>query len=206
MRAVIADEWSVLRNGVAAVLAQCGITVVAQVGTGLEVLAAAETAGAEVVVVGSLPDVAPLAVVERSRKLVPPMRTLVLLEVVARDVALDLLDAGADVIVPRDTSEADLREAASHLVRGERHLAPAILAVAFGASTNRRSRDHGLTERERAVLRQLVEGRSNREIAAALFIGESTVKTHLRNIYDKLGVTNRVQAVGAVLERELLRP
>jgi DNA-binding NarL/FixJ family response regulator len=206
MRAVIADEWSVLRNGVAAVLAQCGITVVAQVGTGLEVLAAAETAGAEVVVVGSLPDVAPLAVVERSRKLVPPMRTLVLLEVIARDVALDLLDAGADVIVPRDTSEADLREAASHLVRGERHLAPAILAVAFGASTNRRSRDHGLTERERAVLRQLVDGRSNREIAAALYIGEATVKTHLRNIYDKLGVSNRVQAVGAVLERELLRP
>ena len=206
MRAVIADEWSVLRNGVAAVLSQSGITVVAQVGTGVEVLAAAQHAGAEVVVVGSLPDVAALSVVERCRRLDPPMRTLVLLEVVARDIAVDLLDAGADVVVPRDTSEADLREAAAHLIRGERHLAPAVLAVAFGTSPNRRSREHGLTERERAVLRQLVDGRSNREIAAALYIGEATVKTHLRNIYDKLGVSNRVQAVGAVLERELLRP
>jgi DNA-binding NarL/FixJ family response regulator len=206
MRAVIADEWSVLRNGVAAVLAQCGITVVGQVGTGVDVHAAAANTGAELVVVGSLPDVAPLAVVERSRRSEPPLRTLVLLEVVARDVALDLLDAGADVIVPRDTSEADLREAAAHLVRGERHLAPAILAVAFGATSGRRTRDHGLTDRERAVLRELVDGRSNREIAAALYIGEATVKTHLRNIYDKLGVSNRVQAVGAVLERELLRP
>ena len=204
MRAVIADEWSVLRNGVAAVLAQSGITVVAQVGTGVDVLAACEGAPAEIVVVGSLPDVTPLSVVERARRLQPPMRTLVLLEAVARETALDLLDAGADVVVPRDTSEVDLREAAAHLVRGERHLAPAILAVAFGSSTNRRARDHGLTDRERAVLRELVDGRSNREIAAALYIGEATVKTHLGNIYEKLGVANRVQAVAKVHERKLL--
>ena len=206
MRAVIADQWSVLRNGVAAVLGQCGITVVAQHATGVDVVASAQAHGAEIVVVGAVPDVSALAVVERSRRLDPPLRSLVLLEVVGREIALDLLDAGADVVVPRDTTEVDLREAASHLVRGERHIAPAVLSAAFGGGSGRQQREHGLTERERAVLRQLVDGRSNREIAAALFIGEATVKTHLRNIYDKLGVSNRVQAVGAVLERELLRP
>ena len=206
MRAVIADQWSVLRNGVAAVLGQCGISVVAQHATGLDVVSSAQGHGADVVVVGTIPDISALAVVQRARRLDPPLRSLVLLELVARDIALDLLDAGVDVVVPRDTSEADLREAALHLVRGERHIAPAVLSAAFGGSAARPVREHGLTERERAVLRELVDGRSNREIAAALFIGESTVKTHLRNIYDKLGVSNRVQAVGAVLERELLRP
>lgn len=207
MRAVIADQWSVLRNGVSAVLAQCGITTVAQLATGIDVVASAAEHGAALVVVGTVPDVSTLGVVERARRTEPPLRSLVLLESVTRDAAVALLDAGADAVVPRDTSEVDLRDAAMRLLRGERHIAPAVVASAFGAPVGgRNADDHGLTERERAVLRQLVEGRSNREIAAALFIGEATVKTHLRNIYDKLGVANRVQAVGLVLERELLRP
>src|SRR5687767_4316421 len=111
MRAVIADQWSVLRNGVAAVLGQCGITVVAQHATGIDVVTSAQAAGAEIVVVGAVPDVTALAVVERSRRVEPALRSLVLLEVVGREIALDLLDAGADVVVPRDTSEVDLREA-----------------------------------------------------------------------------------------------
>jgi DNA-binding NarL/FixJ family response regulator len=207
MRAVIADQWSVLRNGVAAVLAQCGITTVAHHATGIEVVASAAQHGATLVVVGSVPDVSALGVVDRARRPDPPLRTLVLLESITRETAVALLDAGADAVVPRDTGEVELREAALRLLRGERHLAPAVVAMAFGPTGAVRSTDdHGLTQRERAVLRQLVEGRSNREIAAALFIGEATVKTHLRNIYDKLGVANRVQAVGLALERELLRP
>jgi DNA-binding NarL/FixJ family response regulator len=207
MRAVIADQWSVLRNGVAAVLGQCGITTVAQHATGIDVVASAAQHGAALVVVGTVPDVSPLGVVERAQRADPPLRSLVLLESVTRDAAVALLDAGADAVVPRDTGEVELREAATRLLRGERHIAPAVVATAFGSTgAARRADDHGLTQRERAVLRQLVEGRSNREIAAALFIGEATVKTHLRNIYEKLGVANRVQAVGLALERELLRP
>jgi ATP/maltotriose-dependent transcriptional regulator MalT len=61
-----------------------------------------------------------------------------------------------------------------------------------------------LTDRERSVLRHLADGRSNREIADALFIGEATVKSHLGRIYEKLGVANRVQAVAKVHELGLL--
>ena len=207
MRAVIADQWSVLRNGVAAVLGQCGITTVAHHATGIDIVASAEQHGATLVVIGTVPDVSALGVVERVRRADPPLRSLVLLDSITRDGAVALLDAGADAVVPRDTGEVELRDAATRVLRGERHIAPAVVAAAFGTpGAPRDTGDHGLTERERAVLRQLVEGRSNREIAAALFIGEATVKTHLRNIYDKLGVANRVQAVGLALERELLRP
>ena len=64
--------------------------------------------------------------------------------------------------------------------------------------------DAPLTRRESEVLRQMAFGLSNREIADALYIGEATVKTHLGNIYEKLGVANRVQAVSRVLELKLL--
>jgi DNA-binding NarL/FixJ family response regulator len=61
-----------------------------------------------------------------------------------------------------------------------------------------------LTSRERDVLHLLVQGLSNPEIAAALFISQSTVKTHLRSIFKKLDVEHRVQAVVIAMQRDLI--
>ncbi len=69
---------------------------------------------------------------------------------------------------------------------------------------NMRSPRPHLTDRERDILAQLARGLGNREIARALFISEATVKTHLRRIYDKLGVDTRAGAVAVAKEQRLL--
>jgi DNA-binding NarL/FixJ family response regulator len=208
MRAVVADEWSVLRGGVAAVLAQCGVSTPLQATTGTEAVAAVEATPYDLVVLGAVPDVAPATAVARLRAVRPAVRVLVLLEAGSRGEAIEVLDAGADAVLSRTATEVDLREATVRLTLGQRYVSPGMLESAFGGGSPDVAAQGGapaFTDRERAVMAHLVEGRSNREIAAALFIGEATVKTHLRNIYDKLDVSNRVQAVNKVVELKLLR-
>ncbi len=93
------------------------------------------------------------------------------------------------------------------VTKGEQLIAPGLLAMLLGDVVEPAPAiddDHPLTDRERTVLALLVEGRSNRQISAELVIGEATVKTHLHNLYEKLAVSNRVQAVGRAFERRLL--
>ena len=205
MRAVVADEWSVLRGGVAAVLAQCGVSTPVHAATGTEAVAAVEATFFDLVVLGTVPDVSAATGVTRLRAVRPGVRVLVLLEVGARGEAIEVLEAGADAVLSRNATEVDLREATVKLTLGQRYVSPSLLESAFGPRPTAPSERHTFTERELAVLSHLVDGRSNREIADALYIGESTVKTHLRNIYDKLGVANRVQAVNRVGDLKLLR-
>jgi DNA-binding NarL/FixJ family response regulator len=147
--------------------------------------------------------VTPSAAIARLRAVRPGMRILVLLKHADRDQTIEALDAGADAVLARTASEIDLREATVRLANGQRYVSPDLLAVAFDSNGARTERDR-FTEREREVLTVLVEGLSNREIADKLFIGEATVKTHLRNIYDKLGVSNRAQAVGRAMQEKIL--
>lgn len=202
----MADDWAVLRGGVAAVLAQCGISAPIQVASGSEAIAAVERQPFDLVVLGVVPDIAPAKAVERLRSVRPDIRVLVLLEGVARSEAIEALDAGADAVVARSASEVDLREATVRITLGQHYVSPGLLAAAFGRPAAEVPTVVSLlTDRERAVVRHLAEGRSNREIAEALFIAEATVKTHLGNVYDKLGVANRVQAVTKIHELGLLR-
>ena len=200
--AVVVDEWAVLRSGVGAVLAQSGIDVVGQTADLPAAVRIAARFGVDLVVLGHLTDVAPGLGVRAFRAEAPTARTVVLLQRPTRAEALELLDDGALGVVAREAPEAELRETVMRAIRGERHLSPELLSPTASASAS--DDPDPLTDRERAVLRELADGRSNRQIADALFIGEATVKTHLHNIYAKLDVVNRVQAVGRARERGLL--
>lgn len=198
------DEWSVLRGGVAAVLAQCGVQSPVQVGTGTEAVAAIERANYELVVLGVVPDLSQSVALGRLRAVRPEVRVMVLLDVAERNATIEILDAGANAVLSRNLTEVDLREATQRIGQGQRYVSPALLAEAFGSNPGRARERDAFTDRERDVLRLLAEGRSNREIADALFIGEATVKTHLRKVYEKLKVANRVQAVSRAMELDLL--
>lgn len=203
LRAVIVDEWAVLRSGVGAVLDQYGVEVVAQTA---DLPAAARLVGratVDLVLLGSLTDIAPGLALRAIRSANPAVTVVMMLATPARRTALDLLDDGAAAVVSREVSETDLRDAVMRALRGERHLGAAMLHDDRVDAFDDRAEDV-LTERERAVLRELAAGHSNRQIADALFIGEATVKTHLHKIYGKLEVANRVQAIGRARERGLL--
>lgn len=200
MIAVVADGWAVLQTGVADVLSRCGVESVRCVGTATEALD--EVAGVGLVVIGAVPDVAPHAAVRSIRALNPDLRILVLLESATREAALQVFDAGADAVLDRYASEQDLRDAAVRVAGGDRYISASVLRQALETTP---SIESSLTAREAEVLALLVDGLSNRAIADALFIGEATVKTHLRSVFDKLGVANRVQAVAAAMELGLGR-
>ncbi len=208
MQAVIADEWAVLRSGVVAVLARCGIEVVREAGSATGALAGLSDAGPGLLVLGLVSDQQPLGAVRRAKAIAPDVTVIVLVSDTDREGVLALLDGGADAVLSRDAGEDELLDAVARVNRGQLFVAPGLLESLFGdnrANGAEPPADAGLTERERAVLTLLVEGNSNREIARKLFIGEATVKTHLHNVYEKLEVANRVQAVGRAIELRLVR-
>ena len=121
---------------------------------------------------------------------------------------LDLCALGAHAVVPRDVTPEELTAAVRHALDGERYVPPRFLAGAFQTGSRMmrpamRPR-FNLTSRETAVLSELAAGRSNQEIAERLCIGSETVKTHLGNIYAKLAVRRRHQAVGVAFEHGLV--
>jgi DNA-binding NarL/FixJ family response regulator len=123
------------------------------------------------------------------------------------------LRAGASGFLLKDSEPEDLLRAVRVVAGGEALLAPSItrrLIESFVEARPRRSAGstalNGLTDREREVLRLLALGKSNAEIAAALFIAEQTTKTHVSRILQKLGLRDRVQAVVFGYETGLVKP
>ena len=105
--------------------------------------------------------------------------------------------------VEKDAPREDLFQAVRAASRGESVLAPSVAAKVM-----ERMRSPGremLSGREIEVLTEVADGKSNKEIAEALFISEATVKTHLIHIFSKLGVDDRTAAVTVALERGILR-
>ena len=118
-----------------------------------------------------------------------------------RDI-MAALDAGATGYLLKDAPRDELFAAIRAAAGGESVLSP---AVATRVVSRMRSSGAGeLSSRERDVLGLVARGRSNREIARALFVSEATVKTHLGHVYDKLGVNDRAAAVAVAYDRGVL--
>jgi two-component system, NarL family, response regulator len=110
------------------------------------------------------------------------------------------LEAGARGYLLKDATSEELLAAVRLIHKGERHLPPAI-----AARLAERLIRTALTPREMDVLRLVARGRSNKEIATAMFVTEETVKTHVKALFLKLGVHDRAEAVTVAAQRGLLR-
>ncbi|MFD4367003.1 response regulator [Rhodococcus sp. NPDC058521] len=111
------------------------------------------------------------------------------------------LDAGATGYLLKDAPRDDLFAAIRAAAKGRSMLSP---SVATRVVSRVRSGADALSIREQEIVAHVAKGRSNREIAAALFVSEATVKTHLAHAFDKLGVKDRAAAVAVAYERGLL--
>ena len=149
--------------------------------------------------------------IEATRQIVaarPDARVLVLTMHDDADTVTNATAAGAVGFLPKNATRSELVAAIEAVARGEGYLHSSVTRTFLGrvgplaadASSSTR-----LTDREREVLEHLVEGRSTRQIADALHLGEETVKSHLTHIYQKLGARDRVQAVALALRRGLVR-
>jgi DNA-binding NarL/FixJ family response regulator len=193
MNLVIVDDHPVVREGLAAALSRRGdFAIVASFGSAEELLAS--RVSADVVLLDlELPG---MSGVDALAKITTPV---LVLTAYSTDEQIDaVIRAGARGYLLKGASVEEIDRAIRAVARGERYLDPRITQrVAALAGAPR------LSPREREVLRALVSGKSNKEIAAALGVTERTVKFHVTSIFNKLGAENRAQAVTIAHERGL---
>ncbi|MFC8084447.1 response regulator [Streptomyces sp. NPDC057340] len=225
VRILVCDDHVVVRAGLLALLDSApGIEVVGEAGTGEEALALAARLAPDVVLM-DLQLGAGIDGVETTRRLTADTATTGTGTTGTGTTGTGTTGTGRAphvlVLTTYDT-DADITRAieagaTGYLLKAERpeELFAAIHAAARGRTAlsgpvagrvmaNLRRPRPALTDRERDILAQLATGLGNREIARALFISEATVKTHLRRIYDKLGVDTRAGAVAVAKEQRLL--
>jgi DNA-binding NarL/FixJ family response regulator len=206
--AVVVDELALVREGIAAVCSARELDVVAQTRSGRDAVSAAAVDRADLVVVGVPADLAAVEVVRRLARLRPQPAIVVLLAPAQESTITYLLALGVNVVALRTTDADELGELIAGACKGGQHVAPALHAALAGAvklAPLAAREEDVLSAREREVLVLLAEGRTNREIAAALSITLATVKSHLVRIYAKLEASNRNEALGRAVNLGLLR-
>ncbi|KUN33330.1 LuxR family transcriptional regulator [Streptomyces longwoodensis] len=205
VRILVCDDHAVVRAGLLALLDSApGIEVVGEAGTGEEALALSAKLAPDVVLM-DLQLGEGIDGVETTRRLTAaPGASPHVLVLTTYDTDADVtraVEAGATGYLLKAERPEELFAAIRSAAQGR----PALSApVAGRVMAGLRGLRVSLTGRERDILAQLARGLGNRDIARALFISEATVKTHLRRIYDKLGVDNRAGAVAVAKEQRLL--
>ncbi|WP_121747692.1 response regulator transcription factor [Streptomyces sp. E2N166] len=208
VRILVCDDHVVVRAGLLALLDSApGIEVAGEAGTGEEALALAARLAPDVVLM-DLQLGEGIDGVETTRRLTaasgPGGTAPHVLVLTTYDTDADItraIEAGATGYLLKAERPEELFAAIHAAAEGRTALSG---PVASRVMANMRSPRPSLTDRERDILAQLATGLGNREIARALFISEATVKTHLRRVYDKLGVDTRAGAVAVAKERRLL--
>jgi DNA-binding NarL/FixJ family response regulator len=196
IRVLIADDHPVVRQGLQVLLSvHDGIEVVGEAGDAAEALARAAELDPDVILLDlKLPDRDGITVLRELRDRGVRARALVLTSASDRGLVPLAVAAGAAGFLYKDVDPDALVRAVRSVHDGNTLLAPEAAGslVASGAPAVRGI--GALTGREREVLAQLADGRSNREIAKALSVSEKTVKTHVSSVLAKLGVADRTQA------------
>ncbi len=203
LRVLLVDDHILFRRGVQAVLAdRSDMEVVGEAGDGLEAVALARETMPDVILMDiTMPGCDGLEATRRIKREMPYVKVFLLTVSEDSEDLFEAIKSGAQGYLTKDLKARQLCDALEGVARGEAAFSGAIAArilrefdkTAGGADKGLETTEP-LTEREIEVLQLVARGKSNQEIAQSLFISESTVKNHLRNILGKLHLRNRVQA------------
>jgi DNA-binding NarL/FixJ family response regulator len=202
LRVVVADDHELIRATLRLLLTPSeGLEIVGEAATGADVVPVVERTRPDVVVLDlHMPGLDGLQCVERLAASHPHVTSVLLSAVDDPGVIEAGLRRGAAAYVLKGIDPLDLAAAIRQSVAG-------CVIQPRGLLDNRppsAAAAAGLSEQETRVLAELARGRSNRQIAEALWLSEQTIKFHLRNVYRKLGVANRTEALRLSLERHLV--
>jgi DNA-binding NarL/FixJ family response regulator len=211
IKILLAEDHKIVREGTRQLLEQApDMEIVGEAADGLEAIRLAGELHPEVVVMDvRLPK---LNGIEATRTIAarhPEIRILILSAYDDDSYVFPLLEAGASGYLLKTAGGAELAEAIRAVIAGETALSPRITAKLVDRLGKRGSHraaemQGGLTEREMEVLRAAASGQPNKTIAGALAISPQTVQVHLRNIFSKLGVGNRSEAVAYAIRHGLI--
>jgi NarL family two-component system response regulator LiaR len=195
IRVLIVDDHGVVRQGLRMYLAlDAELEVVGEAANGAEALRLAHELEPDVVLMDLLmPVMDGIAATAAIRRELPEVEVIALTSVLEDSAVFGAMRAGATGYLLKDTQAGDLCRAIKAAAAGQVQMSPSV-ATRLLRELPAPQQPEALTERETEVLQHLAQGKSNKEIAAALVIAEKTVRTHVSNILAKLGVTSRTQA------------
>ncbi len=214
IRVVIADDQRVVRDGLSMLVGlMTGVELVGTAVNGAEAVERAQSCRPNVVLMDlSMPGMNGAAATSRIRSLLPDTQVLVLTTYADDQSLFPALRAGAHGYLTKDASAEEIEQAIRALAGGRTHLDPAVQERLVAAVLSDSAREPGrdgvppddLSPREAEVLKLIATGLSNSEIAAALFLSNATVKTHINRVFSKTGVRDRAQAVRYAYQHRLV--
>jgi DNA-binding NarL/FixJ family response regulator len=214
-RVLIADDDDLMRAGLAELLSNDPtIQIVGDAATGREAIERTHRLDPDVVLMDvRMPDLDGIAATAELTRTCPAAKVLILTTFEQDDYIFGALRAGASGFMVKRTRPEELIAAVHTVAAGDALLSPSVTRRVIDRMAQQPTPDltghtglTALTSREREVLALIARGMSNREIATALTVEESTIRTHVKRILMKLGLRDRVQAIIFAYETGLTRP
>jgi two-component system nitrate/nitrite response regulator NarL len=204
---VVADDHPLYREGVVRALTASGqVDVVAEAADGRSALASIRELAPDVAVLDyRLPELDGIAVTNAVVRDGIPTRVLVISAFTDSGVVYKVLETGAAGFISKESRREQIADAVLACARGETIVPPEVAAGLVSEIRLRKQTDVPvLTPREQEILHLIAAGKSLPEIAKELYLGVTTVKTHVQHLYEKLGVSDRAAAVATAMRRGLL--
>ena len=212
LRILLADDHTVVRQGLRKVLEERPEwQVVAEAGDGRDAVRLAEEFRPDVAVVDvAMPLLNGIEATRQITKRAPQTRVLVLSMYSDEAYVTQMLKAGATGYLLKDSADVDLLEAVQAVSQGKSFFSPAVARLMSDDYARQRGenlvdRYESLSEREREIFQLVAEGKTNKEIAALLFISPSTVETHRARIMEKLDLHSAAEIVLYAVRRGVIR-
>ena len=207
VRVVVADDHPLYREGVVRALQATGqIEVLAEAEDGRQALRQIEEHQPQVAVLDyKLPELDGVQVTHAVIRDGFPTRVLMLSAFTESGIVYKALETGASGFIAKEARQLQIIDAVLACARGENVLPPELASGLVSEIRLRAANDAPvLTKRESEILRLIASGKSLPQIASELFLGVTTVKTHVQHLYEKLGVSDRAAAVAEAMRRGLI--
>jgi len=211
IKVVIADDHAVVRAGLRTLLtSESEFELLGEAASGLEVIELVKKTSPDVLVLDiSMPDLDGITVTKKVKS--TTSKTKILILTVHEDDAMvrEAIESGASGYILKHAAESELINAIRRIVQGDLVVDPSLLRPLI--CEDRKKSDENstipeqLTQRETDVLKLIVEGYTNRQIGEELYLSVRTVEGHRSNIYDKLGLSSRVELVRYAKKQGIIR-
>ena len=196
---MLTDDHVLMREGIKHLLEFDGsVGVIEEASDGVECLEKLEKVTPDILLLDiNMPDMNGIEVLEELKKRNSNIKVLILTVHSEVEYLIRAIDIGANGYILKDSGSAELKQAINTIMNNDSYIQPSLLPALNSRLINRdidKEKLESLTKRELEILKQVVGGMFNKEIAASLHISERTVKNHLSNIFKKIDVSDRTQA------------
>lgn len=199
VKVMLTDDHVLMREGIKHLLEFDGsVEVIEEASDGVECLEKLEKVTPDILLLDiNMPDMNGIEVLEELKKRNSNIKVLILTVHSEVEYLIRAIDIGANGYILKDSGSAELKQAINTIMNNDSYIQPSLLPALNSRLINRdidKEKLESLTKRELEILKQVVGGMFNKEIAASLHISERTVKNHLSNIFKKIDVSDRTQA------------